>query len=38
MATAPSLGAEIPDRDPLKLPIGVLTADTIYTSFILKYF
>ncbi len=34
MAAAPNLVAGTDASDPLKLPIGVLTAETIYTSFI----
>ena len=32
MATAPSFGAGIVDNAPIKLPIGVLAADTMTTS------
>ena len=35
MAAAPNFGAEMPDNEPLKLPIVVLTADTIYTFHVL---
>ena len=35
IAAAPNFGAGTDDNDPIKLPIGVLTADIIYTSFIL---
>jgi hypothetical protein len=34
IAAAPILGAETDDNAPIKLPIAVLTADTIYTSLI----
>ena len=34
MAAAPSFGAATADNTPPKLPIGVLTAATITTSFI----
>ncbi len=34
MAIAPSFGASIEDQLPIKLPIGVRTAETITTSFI----
>ena len=37
MAVAPSLVAETLDNEPPKLPIGVLTADTMTTSFIQKF-
>jgi hypothetical protein len=36
MAIAPSFVAEMSFRLPPQLPIGVRTADTIYTSFITK--
>lgn len=36
MAVAPNLVADTEDNLPLKLPIGVLTAATIYTSFIVE--
>jgi hypothetical protein len=32
MAVAPSLVADTPDKDPPKLPIGVLTAEMMKTS------
>ena len=35
MAIVPNLGAGIEDKLPMKLPIGVRAADTIYTSFII---
>ena len=35
IAAAPNLVADIDDKQPPKLPIGVRTADTITTSFIL---
>ena len=34
MAIAPNSGAGTLDKEPKKLPIGVLTADTITTSFL----
>jgi hypothetical protein len=34
MAIAPNFGAGIVDKEPIKLPIGVLATDTITTSFI----
>jgi hypothetical protein len=38
MAVAPSFGAGISEREPKKLPIGVLTAETITASFISELF
>jgi hypothetical protein len=35
IAIAPNLGAEIEERTPKKLPIGVLAADTITTSLLI---
>ncbi len=36
MATEPNFGADIVDKAPIKLPIGVRTAETITTSFIIQ--
>ena len=38
MAVAPSAGAGMLEKLPIKLPIGVRTADTINTSFIILLF
>jgi hypothetical protein len=35
MAVAPNLVAGTDANDPIKLPMAVLTADTIYTSFMM---
>ena len=37
MATAPNLGAGTEDKLPKKLPIGVLTAETITTSLFIMF-
>jgi hypothetical protein len=37
MAAAPSLGAGTVDKEPMKLPMGVRTAETITTSFIFEH-
>ncbi|MNL54409.1 hypothetical protein D3C87_1777410 [compost metagenome] len=37
MATAPNLGAVTVDNPPIKLPIGVLTAETITTLLFMIY-
>ena len=38
MAAAPSLGAATDDNTPPKLPMGVRTAETMYTSFIPEFY
>jgi hypothetical protein len=38
IAIAPNCVEDTVDKDPPKLPIGVLTAATMYTSFISFYF
>jgi len=38
MAFAPKDGADIEDKAPPKLPIGVRTAETITTSFMYLFF